>query len=73
MFRRRRQLPPTVPGRLRVHLWGGNIEKTNNPADITKTTGLSSAGSAAAVADFQCHVALGTQNVEYSTILMGPD
>ena len=42
---------------------GSDIPKTNNPHDITRTTGYSSAGSAAAVADYQCHVALGTQTV----------
>ena len=36
---------------------------TANPFDVTRFAGSSSAGSGAAVADYQCHMALGTQTV----------
>jgi amidase len=36
---------------------------THNPVDKEHTPGGSSSGSGAAVADFQCHIALGTQTV----------
>jgi Asp-tRNA(Asn)/Glu-tRNA(Gln) amidotransferase A subunit family amidase len=36
---------------------------TANPVDVTRFAGSSSAGSGAAVADYQCHMALGTQTV----------
>lgn len=44
---------------------GSDVLPTNNPIDVTRTTGYSSAGSVAAVADYQCHVAIGTQTVSY--------
>jgi hypothetical protein len=37
--------------------------ETYNPFDPAHRVGTSSAGSAAAVCDYQCHVALGTQTV----------
>jgi hypothetical protein len=37
--------------------------ETYNPFDPAYRVGTSSAGSAAAVCDYQCHVALGTQTV----------
>jgi Asp-tRNA(Asn)/Glu-tRNA(Gln) amidotransferase A subunit family amidase len=40
-----------------------SIVLTTNPIDAQYRAGASSTGSAAAVADFQCHVALGTQTV----------
>jgi Asp-tRNA(Asn)/Glu-tRNA(Gln) amidotransferase A subunit family amidase len=39
---------------------------TANPFDVTRFAGSSSAGSGAAVADYQCHMALGTQTVSPS-------
>jgi hypothetical protein len=41
---------------------------TANPFDVTRFAGSSSAGSGAAVADYQCHMALGTQTVSPSTV-----
>jgi len=37
--------------------------KTRNPLDLTRSPGSSSSGSAAAVADFMCPLAIGTQTV----------
>lgn len=37
--------------------------ETYNPFDLAYRVGTPSAGSAAAVCDYQCHVALGTQTV----------
>jgi len=36
---------------------------TTNPVDTEHRPGVSSTGSGAAVADFQCHVGIGTQTV----------
>jgi Asp-tRNA(Asn)/Glu-tRNA(Gln) amidotransferase A subunit family amidase len=36
---------------------------TTNPIDTEHRPGVSSTGSGAAVADFQCHVGIGTQTV----------
>ncbi|KAL0240707.1 hypothetical protein I308_106507 [Cryptococcus tetragattii IND107] len=49
-----------------IHVGG----ETTNPFDQARTPGGSSSGSAAAVSDWQCHVALGTQTVG-STIRPG--
>lgn len=46
-----------------IHVGG----ETTNPFDQARTPGGSSSGSAAAVSDWQCHVALGTQTVSQQT------
>jgi len=38
---------------------------TTNPIDPKYRPGVSSTGSGAAVADFQCHVGIGTQTVSH--------
>lgn len=42
---------------------------TGNPFDTTRRPGTSSAGCAAAVSDYQCHVAIGSQTVILSSML----
>ena len=46
-----------------AYAFGQHGTVTHNPVDKGYTPGGSSSGSAAAVADFQCHIALGTQTV----------
>jgi len=36
---------------------------TANPVDVEHRPGVSSTGSGAAVADFECHIGIGTQTV----------
>lgn len=44
----------------------GTRPPTCNAFDINRGAGGSSIGSAVAVADYQCHVALGTQTVSWA-------
>jgi Asp-tRNA(Asn)/Glu-tRNA(Gln) amidotransferase A subunit family amidase len=48
--------------------FGQNGTITHNPIDPGHTPGGSSSGSGAAVADFQCHIALGTQTVSLVSV-----
>lgn len=43
---------------------------TTNPVDTNHRPGVSSTGSGAAVADFQCHVGIGTQTVSPLNLLI---
>jgi hypothetical protein len=43
---------------------------TENPFGLGHTPGGSSTGSAAAVSDYQCHIALGTQTVSHLPVYL---